>query len=151
MQKDALQKDYRNVRYEQPYQTAIYNQSMVFEAKRWHVSSYEEAILDLEPSQLRAFMPRLLHQCGVECYVTGNYSKEEALHLGRHVEAILKVRCSLLMWAHSPATSWPRCMCNAWLTCVKLCVLLVYVCRGPIVVCCYAAMAAVPLKEGGKL
>ena len=52
VQKDALQKDYSNIKYEQPYQTAMYNQSLLFEAKRWHVHSYEEALVDLHPQHL---------------------------------------------------------------------------------------------------
>lgn len=36
-------------------------------------------------------MPRLLHRCGVECYVTGNYSRDETRKLGQHVEHLLKV------------------------------------------------------------
>ena len=36
-------------------------------------------------------MPRLLHRCGVECYVTGNYSRDETKKLGQHVEHLLKV------------------------------------------------------------
>ena len=52
VQKDALQKDYSNIKYEQPYQTAMYNQSLLFEAKRWHVHSYEEALVDLSPQHL---------------------------------------------------------------------------------------------------
>ena len=42
---------------------------------------------------LQAFMPRLLHRCGVECFVTGNYSLAETHRLGQLVEKILKVRC----------------------------------------------------------
>ena len=53
VQKDALQKDYSNIKYEQPYQTAMYNQSLLFEVKRWHVHSYEEALLDLTPKHLQ--------------------------------------------------------------------------------------------------
>ena len=53
MQKDALQKDYSNIKYEQPYQTAMYNQSVLSEAKRWHVHSYEEVIPDLIPQDLQ--------------------------------------------------------------------------------------------------
>ena len=53
VQKDALQKDYSNVKYEQPYQTAIYNQSMLFEANRWHIHNYEEAIVELKPHHLQ--------------------------------------------------------------------------------------------------
>ena len=53
VQKDALQKDYSNIKYEQPYQTAMYNQSVLCEAKRWHVQDYEEAIVDLTPQDLK--------------------------------------------------------------------------------------------------
>ncbi|KAL0019017.1 hypothetical protein WJX77_001203 [Trebouxia sp. C0004] len=90
VQKDALQKDYSNIKYEQPYQTAMYNQSLLFEVKRWHVHNYEEALLDLTVEHLQAFMPRLLHRCGVECYVTGNYSRAQSQQLGQHVEQLLK-------------------------------------------------------------
>ena len=38
-------------------------------------------------------MPRLLHRCGVECYVTGNYSRSETQQLGQHVDHLLKVSC----------------------------------------------------------
>ena len=48
---------------------------------------------------LQAFMPRLLHRCGVECFVTGNYSLPETLRLGQHVEKILKVCCAVLCCA----------------------------------------------------
>lgn len=47
-------------------------------------------------------MPRLLRRCGVECYVTGNFSRAETQQLGEHVERILKVCpvlcCALLSW-----------------------------------------------------
>ena len=46
---------------------------------------------------LQAFMPRLLHRCGVECFVTGNYSLAETLRLGQHVEKILKVLCCAVL------------------------------------------------------
>lgn len=46
---------------------------------------------------LQAFMPRLLHRCGVECFVTGNYSLAETQRLGQHVEKILKVLCFAVM------------------------------------------------------
>ena len=57
VQKDALQRDYSNIKYEQPYQTAMYNQSVLCEAKRWHVHSYEEAIIDLTPKDLTVMPP----------------------------------------------------------------------------------------------
>ena len=57
VQKDALQRDYSNIKYEQPYQTAMYNQSVLCEAKRWHVHSYEEAITDLTPKDLQVTPP----------------------------------------------------------------------------------------------
>lgn len=62
MQKDALQRDYSNIKYEQPYQTAMYHQSVLCEAKRWHVHSYEEAIIDLTPKDLMV-LPPTFHMC----------------------------------------------------------------------------------------
>lgn len=56
VQKDALKRDYSNIKYEQPYQTAMYNQSILFEAKRWHVHSYQAALKDLTSDHLKVLL-----------------------------------------------------------------------------------------------
>ena len=79
--------------------------------------------LSLVPAYtVQAFMPRLLHRCGVECFVTGNYSRAETLQLGQYVEKTLKV-CALLSCCAVPCCTVLRraVLCCAVLCCAVLC------------------------------
>ena len=87
--------------------------------------------LSFDPAcYVQAFMPRLLHRCGVECFVTGNYSHAETLQLGQHVERILKVfaalpcPCYALLFCpacHHPKLAALPCPCCAVLCCAVPC------------------------------
>ena len=52
VQKEAVTKEYANARYQQPYQTAMYETAVALEARRWHTNEYEAVIGDLQPSDL---------------------------------------------------------------------------------------------------
>ena len=52
MQKEAATKEYANTRYDQPYQAALYENSVLLEAQRWHTDEYEKVIGGLEPADL---------------------------------------------------------------------------------------------------
>ena len=67
-------------------------------------------------------MPRLLHRCGVECFVTGNFSLAATLQLGQHVEKILKVWCyAALMLCCAALILCCAVLCCAVLCCAVLC------------------------------
>lgn len=72
---------------------------------------------------LQGFMPRLLHRCGVECFVTGNYSLAETQRLGQHVESILQVPCCAVMGCAVIPCAVVCCavLCCAVLCCAMLC------------------------------
>ncbi|EIE20423.1 hypothetical protein COCSUDRAFT_30601 [Coccomyxa subellipsoidea C-169] len=89
VQKEALAKEYANARYQQPYQTAMYETAVALEARRWHTNEYEAVIGDLQPSDLTAFAGRLFSRCFAEGYATGNFSKEQASDLTAVVESLL--------------------------------------------------------------
>ena len=55
--KEALAKEYANARYQQPYQTAMYETAVALEARRWHTNEYEAVIGDLQPSDLTVRAP----------------------------------------------------------------------------------------------
>lgn len=50
-------KEYANTRYQQPYQTAMYEAAVLLEARRWHTDSYEAVIPDMQPLDLTVRTP----------------------------------------------------------------------------------------------
>jgi insulysin len=88
--KEKLQKDYANMKFEQPYQMALYELSVAVEAKKWHVKDYEAILPGLTSDQLTAFLPHLLSSCYVEAYVAGNLPQDEAEQLVIEMETSLK-------------------------------------------------------------
>ena len=52
VQREAVSREYANMRYEQPYQTAIYTSSLLHELRKWHVSEYQAVIGDLTPDHV---------------------------------------------------------------------------------------------------
>ena len=92
--KEKLKKDYANMRFEQPYQVALYELSVAAEAKRWHVADYEDVLPGLTPEMLVAFLPRLLGTCHVEAYSAGNLPQSAAEALVAAVELDLQKMCA---------------------------------------------------------
>ncbi len=52
VQKEAVAREYANARYQQPYQTAMYETAVLLEAQRWHTHEYEAVIGQLQPVDL---------------------------------------------------------------------------------------------------
>ena len=52
VQKEAAAKEYANTCYDQPYQAALYENSVLLEAQRWHTDEYESVIGGLESADL---------------------------------------------------------------------------------------------------
>jgi hypothetical protein len=52
LMREKAKKQYENTRYDQPYQQALYNVSVLLELRRWHVQEYAAVVLDLEPADL---------------------------------------------------------------------------------------------------
>ena len=53
VQREAAAREYANLRLQQPYERALYDQEMALQTRRWHVSEYEAVVADLTPDQLR--------------------------------------------------------------------------------------------------
>jgi insulysin len=90
---EKLKKDYANMKFEQPYQMALYELSVAAEAKRWHVADYSAVLPSLTSEQLTAFLPHLLSSCYVESYAAGNLPQSAAEELVASVEKDLKEIC----------------------------------------------------------
>ena len=52
IQKEAAAKQYANMRYDQPYQAALFEMKVLLEAQRWHTDEYEAVIGGLDPGDL---------------------------------------------------------------------------------------------------
>jgi hypothetical protein len=94
VQKEAATREYANLRYQQPYQRAMYEAATVLEARRWHTDDYESVIPDLSPSDLavRARPPALL------CMVPGFAKPYRVFLTPEHVHVI-----SLLLGPKRPS------------------------------------------------
>jgi len=90
---EKLKKDYANMKFEQPYQMALYELSVAAEAKRWHVADYEAVLPTLTFEMLTAFLPHLLSSCFVEAYSAGNLPQSAAEELVASIEKDLKELC----------------------------------------------------------
>ena len=60
IQKDAAKKEYENLKYQQPYQRAVYSWTHLLELRRWHTDEYQEVIKDLTPKDLEV-------HCCIQC------------------------------------------------------------------------------------
>lgn len=70
VQQEALAKEYANTRYEQPYQTAMYEAAMLLHHRRWHMREYEAAVGKLAAPDLEvsaSCFPALFIQCARCC------------------------------------------------------------------------------------
>jgi insulysin len=61
--KEKAKKEFLNTRYDQPYQQALYNLSVLLELQRWHINDYIAVIDGLQPSDLQACSLHLLPTC----------------------------------------------------------------------------------------
>ncbi len=53
VQREAAARDYANLRLQQAYERALYDQDLALQTRRWHVSEYEAVVGDLRPDDLR--------------------------------------------------------------------------------------------------
>ncbi len=60
-------KEYANTRYDQPYQAALYENSMLLEAQRWHTDEYEKVIGGLEAADLEVWTFASQHTLTGKC------------------------------------------------------------------------------------
>ncbi|MEW5314724.1 MAG: hypothetical protein WDW38_006196 [Sanguina aurantia] len=87
--REAAHKEYQNVKYQQPYQYAMYRRELLLNAKRWSIDEYLLVVMGLTAADLTSFVPRLFKMVHLEALVVGNIKAEEAAALGKHIIASL--------------------------------------------------------------
>ena len=76
--KEKVTRSYKNCKFEQPYQTAMYESALTMEHHRWHVDEYLDVIDELGVEDMRYFVKRLWARCWVEAMCVGNVAQPAA-------------------------------------------------------------------------
>lgn len=86
--KELVTKDYQNMKFQQPYQQAMYYCSLILQDQIWPWNEELEALSHLEADNLANFYPLILSRTFIECYVAGNIEPNEAESMIQHVENV---------------------------------------------------------------
>lgn len=64
-------KEYENFKFQQPYQQAMYNCSLLLKDQNWHWNDELEVLTVLGPEDLSRLYPQILSRTFIECYAAG--------------------------------------------------------------------------------
>lgn len=70
---ETLMKDYQNLKFQQPYEQALYYCSLILEDQMWHWTDVLEVLRESKAEHLATFVPRMLSKTFLKCYVSGLY------------------------------------------------------------------------------
>ncbi|CAK8543240.1 unnamed protein product [Lathyrus sativus] len=91
--KETVTKEYQNLKYQQPYQQAMYYCSLILEDQTWPWVEQLEVLPALQAEDLAKFVPVMLSRTFLECYIAGNIESQEAEAMTAHIEDVL-FKCS---------------------------------------------------------
>ncbi|KAL6530464.1 Insulin-degrading enzyme-like 1, peroxisomal [Orobanche minor] len=86
--KELVTKEYQNLKFQQPYQQAMYYCSLVLQDQTWPWTDALEVLPHLEAEKLVKFYPLMLSRTFLECYVAGNFDPNEAQSIIQHIEDV---------------------------------------------------------------
>lgn len=66
-----VMKGYQNIKFQQPYQQAMYYCSLLLQDYTWPWMEQLEVLPSLQPEDLANFFPLMLSRTFIECYVAG--------------------------------------------------------------------------------
>ncbi|KAK4755404.1 hypothetical protein SAY87_009161 [Trapa incisa] len=81
-------KEYRNLKFQQPYQQAMYYCSLILQDSTWPWMEQLEILPQLEAEDLSIFLPIMLSRAFLECYISGNIDRVEAESMVHHMENV---------------------------------------------------------------
>ncbi|KAF7819028.1 insulin-degrading enzyme-like 1, peroxisomal [Senna tora] len=91
--KEMVTKEYQNLKYQQPYQQAMYYCSLILQDQTWPWTEGLEVLPHLQAEDLAKFIPVMLSRTFLEVYIAGNLESNEAESMVRHIEDAL-FKCS---------------------------------------------------------
>ncbi|XP_041024462.1 insulin-degrading enzyme-like 1, peroxisomal [Juglans microcarpa x Juglans regia] len=86
--KEMVTKEYQNVKFQQPYQQAMYYCALILQDHTWPWMEELEVLPHLEAEDLAKFAPVMLSRAFLECYIAGNIESSEAESMVQHVEDV---------------------------------------------------------------
>ncbi|XP_071716303.1 insulin-degrading enzyme-like 1, peroxisomal [Rutidosis leptorrhynchoides] len=87
--KELVKKEYENIKFQQPYQQAMYYCSLLVEDQSWSWNDKFNVLTALEPEHLSKYYPQILSRLFIEGYAAGNIEPNEAELLIQQVENVL--------------------------------------------------------------
>ncbi|XP_011075245.1 insulin-degrading enzyme-like 1, peroxisomal isoform X1 [Sesamum indicum] len=86
--KELITKEYQNMKFQQPYQQAMYYCSLILQDQTWPWTDELEVLPHLEAENLVKFYPLMLSRTFLECYAAGNIEPNEAESMIQQIEDI---------------------------------------------------------------
>ncbi|XP_062166020.1 insulin-degrading enzyme-like 1, peroxisomal isoform X1 [Alnus glutinosa] len=87
--KEMVMKKYKNFKFQQPCQQAMYYCSLILQDHTWPWMEKLEVLPHLEAEDLAKFAPVMLSRAFLECYIAGNIENSEAESMIHHIEDVL--------------------------------------------------------------
>lgn len=69
---EMVTKEYQNLKFQQPYQQAMYYCSLILQDRTWPWMEELEILPHVEADDLAKFVPLMLSRAFLECYVAGS-------------------------------------------------------------------------------
>ncbi|KAF8043976.1 hypothetical protein BT93_A2070 [Corymbia citriodora subsp. variegata] len=87
--KEVVMKDYQNLKFQQPYQQAMYYCSLILQDNTRPWTEQLEVLPSIKGEDLTNFWPLMLSRTFMEFYIAGNIERVEAESMVQHIENIL--------------------------------------------------------------
>ncbi|CAA0837441.1 Zinc-metallopeptidase- peroxisomal [Striga hermonthica] len=86
--KELVTKEYQNLKFQQPYQQAMYYCSLILEDQAWPWADELEVLPNLQAEDLVKFYPLMLSSTFLEFYAAGNLKATEAESMIKDIEDV---------------------------------------------------------------
>ncbi|KAG6414124.1 hypothetical protein SASPL_126842 [Salvia splendens] len=86
--KELVTKEYQNLKFQQPYQQAMYYCSLILQDQTWPWTELLEVLPHLEVEHLVQFHPLMISRVFLESYAAGNLEPKETESMIRHIEDV---------------------------------------------------------------
>lgn len=87
--KEMVIKRYQNLKFQQPYQQAMYYCSLILQERMWPWMEQLEILPRLEAGDVARFVPFMLSRAFLECYIAGNIERDEAESMVQDIEDVM--------------------------------------------------------------
>ena len=86
--KEQMVKDFRNTKFDQPYQQAIYATSILLLQKKWHIDEYLDVLTSLTFEDFETFLRKVMLRMSNQTMVLGNLTEAQCISFVKSVEGL---------------------------------------------------------------